>query len=473
MHDSSEAPGKQSCSFLERLRRNTIIVVLFSGGLFLTLTLLRQPRLPQQAANDDGRRQANHTEKNGGLGSPSYKSGSHDLPSPPAPLPKAEGRDLTPAPLAKGERGNLTSAPLLTVRWTASPSHSQGDAKNLPSPPAPLPKRDGSHVEDSVMDDLPPPAIANLPNVAQPLERKKLPPPSAAAQEEAGRLIDDIYKISQATTPRQKIALANQLFTLSKSLQVESAERFALLRKTTDLAAEGGDAALMLAAIRQTAGEFDFDSLAAQQQALARVAERSMDAGQAEAFFAAAREAMDQALAAERDGPAQELLGMARQLAKRKEGKDYRPLVARFQAKIARATAHHEEVRGARAALISHPDDPEANRSMAAYYCLAEGDWRHGLACLAKGSDAQVRALAEQDLRSPPGQAEQQMKRAGQWWEVARVRRGPDQDLPMLRAGYWYEQARRGLAEGLLKLAVEQRLGEIAARVAQGSCLRK
>jgi hypothetical protein len=288
-----------------------------------------------------------------------------------------------------------------------------------------------------------------------------MPVPPAAAQEEAGRLLDDIYKISHAKTPQQKVALANQLLTLAKSQQVKPDERFVLLRKATDLAGDGGDVPLMLAAIRQTAGQFDFDSLAAQQRALARVAQRPMDAARVKALFAGVKQALDQAIAAGREEPARQLLALARQVAERKGGKEYRALIGGFQAEIAKASAHRQEMTAAEAALAASPDDPEANRAMAAYYCLAKADWKHGLACLAKGSDAQVRALAEQDLRSPPRQGEEQTKRADQWWEIAQARHGPGREVTMLRAAYWYEQAGRGLAEGLLKMSVAQRVGEI------------
>ena len=124
-------------------------------------------------------------------------------------------------------------------------------------------------------------------------------------------------------------------------------------------------------------------------------------------------------------GPPLELLGLARQVSQRKEGKEYRPLVSALQAEIAKVSAHRQEVVGAAAALVSNPDDPEANRAMGEYYCLAKGDWEHGLACLAKGSDAQVRKLAEQDLRSPLSGAGEQIKRAAQRWEIAQARPAP------------------------------------------------
>jgi hypothetical protein len=314
------------------------------------------------------------------------------------------------------------------------------------------------------MGDLPPASPA------PPVEAKKLPPPSPAAQEEAGRLMDDIYKISQAKTPKQKLEVANELFTLGRSPQVKPDERFVLLRKTVDLAVEGGDMPLVLAAIRQAAGEFEFDSLAAEEKALARVAQRPMDAARTKAFFAGVTQVIEEALAAERNEPAQELLALARQVSQRKEGKDYRPLMDRFQADIAKVSAHRGAIHSAETALASNPDDPEANRSMGAHYCLVEGDWEHGLACLAKGGDPRVRTLAAEDLSTPAGQPEEQMKRAGQWWELAQAERGTIHDVSMLRAGFWYERARARLAAGLMRLSAEQRLGEIAA---QGELLRK
>jgi hypothetical protein len=340
----------------------------------------------------------------------------------------------------------------------------EGD--KLPSPPAPLPS--GWVQQAGEGSKMPAPLPKNegstrpLPTPRSLLPAPRSSPPTDAAQEEAGRLMDEIYKVSAAKTPEQKLALASQLFKVATSQKVKPEERFVLLRKTTDLAADAGDVSLVLSATRRAGEEFDFDFLASQEKALARIALGPMEAARVEALLTGVSQGVDQALAAGRGELAQEFAGLARQVSQRKEGSEFRPLAARLQAEIAKATAQRQEISDARAALATGPDDAEANRTLGAYLCLEEGDWEHGLACLAKGGDGQIRTLAGEDAASPPSQAAEQAERGDEWWEAAQEQQGANRDLSMRRARYWYEKARGGLEEGLAKALVESRLGELA-----------
>ena len=255
MHDSGRTRAKHRPSFVQRLRRNTLIVVLFSAGAFVVLPLLRQQsRIQEQAASNNDRQDASEAENRDGLGSSSYEFSTRaivDRPSPPSGKSETENKGSGPAPkeeTSKTESGhdntNTAPAPQSTVKE---------NERQKPSPPAPLPGTGKG--------------------------RKR--PPAEVAQEEAARLMNDIYKTAEAKTPEQKAALAGQLFNVVKSQKVKPEERFTLLRKAADLAADGGDLTLALNAIRQTAGEFEFDGLAAQQKTLARIAPRPMDAARA------------------------------------------------------------------------------------------------------------------------------------------------------------------------------------------------
>ena len=85
MQQSSGTRGKTRPSFVQRLRRNTVIVLLFATGVFALVSYFQQSRVRQQAASENDRQEANDTENEDGLGSPSYKTNA--TPSPPAPLP--------------------------------------------------------------------------------------------------------------------------------------------------------------------------------------------------------------------------------------------------------------------------------------------------------------------------------------------------------------------------------------------------
>ena len=110
---------------------------------------------------------------------------------------------------------------------------------------------------------------------------------------------------------------------MAASQKVKPEERFVLLRKATDLAAEGGDVTLVLNATRRAGEEFDFDFLASQEKALARIALGPMDAARVKALLTGASQGVEQALAAGRGEVALEFAGLARQVSQRKEGSEF------------------------------------------------------------------------------------------------------------------------------------------------------
>ena len=92
------------------------------------------------------------------------------------------------------------------------------------------------------------------------------------------------------------------------------------------------------------------------------------------------------------------------------------PATARAESAVAHAAAE---------VLSRNPDDPAANLNMGRYRCITLGDWEAGLPLLAKGSDAELRALA---LKSVPAAgakmddtaaADQMLTDANGWWDWA------------------------------------------------------
>ena len=72
--------------------------------------------------------------------------------------------------------------------------------------------------------------------------------PSSERQQEILSLIEQAYKVSEATTADAKSKLATELFDASKQSADKPDEQFVLLKTTMELARDGGNAALMLAA---------------------------------------------------------------------------------------------------------------------------------------------------------------------------------------------------------------------------------
>ena len=132
----------------------------------------------------------------------------------------------------------------------------------------------------------------------------------------------------------------------------------------------------------------------------------------------------------------------------------------------------------ARAQLKAHPGDTAAHSALGRYFCLVKGDWEAGLPHFAQGSDADLRALAEDDLKhtppvwkpaagvaSPsPVQAAAAMKVADAWWNLAETARGRERECMLFRAGYWDEEVAAGPNAGE-HFAKIRRRREILARL--------
>ena len=114
------------------------------------------------------------------------------------------------------------------------------------------------------------------------------------------------------------------------------------------------------------------------------------------------------------------------------------------------AAKAYAEIKDARATLKEKPNDPDANLVVGKYLCRTKGDWEKGLPMLALGSNAKLKALAEEDIKGATT-AEEQVKLGDAWWEANGKQ----------RASFWYEKASPSLV-GLEKDRVQERLEEVA-----------
>ncbi len=96
----------------------------------------------------------------------------------------------------------------------------------------------------------------------------RLPVPEDDVQQEIARRIDQTHEVTKAQTPQQKRALAGKLLELADQAGERPDERFVLLQSAAKLAAEGGDAALMLRAVEALGAAFKVDLPAERQRAV-------------------------------------------------------------------------------------------------------------------------------------------------------------------------------------------------------------
>jgi len=121
-----------------------------------------------------------------------------------------------------------------------------------------------------------------------------------------------------------------------------------------------------------------------------------------------------------------------------------------------------KEVASARETLKASPDDAAANLAVGCWLSFERGDWEHGLPHLAKSSSAALKTVAEEELASPPKDADAQVRLADAWWSLAEKVEGKDREALMLHAGDWYAKAAEVLPTGFTKEKVQSRLKDIA-----------
>ena len=111
-------------------------------------------------------------------------------------------------------------------------------------------------------------------------------------------------------------------------------------------------------------------------------------------------------------------------------------------------------------ALFADPGDAQANLTVGRYFCFELRRWDVGLGNVAKGTDPDLKWLANEDLTNPTEEA-QRVRLGDAWYDMAkRAGSATDRNGMFDRAQRWYSAVIRTL-EGPGKSRIEQRLAEI------------
>jgi len=290
-----------------------------------------------------------------------------------------------------------------------------------------------------------------------PAPKKWFPVPDDAKQQEIAAQIGSIYNPSRAKTPAERVKLAYQILQAAKASK-ESSERYVLLRQGRELAGQAGDMALVLQVIEITAADFDIDPLEEKTAILLTFGEKA-NAEQIRSLFNASQRVIAQALSVGRHELAADLANGVYRACQRPHGKEFRKKALDQRDWVREYCRRQAERQGAEAKLKDNPEDADAHLSLGRHYCF-DDDWKNGLPHLAKGSDADLQQLTEQDVASPNDPAGQ-IKLADAWWTLGKTRNGEERDVLLLRAGYWYDRAHAKLTSGLNRLKAEKRLEEL------------
>ena len=109
--------------------------------------------------------------------------------------------------------------------------------------------------------------------------------------------------------------------------------------------------------------------------------------------------------------------------------------------------------------LLDNPDDAGANTAAGKFFAFQLKRWDQGLPMLSNGNDADLKAVAEQELANPQDDS-QRVQVADSWFALTKKGGSTaDKNAFLARSQHWYQLA-RGL-NGVAKTRVAQRLDEI------------
>jgi len=346
------------------------------------------------------------------------------------------------------------------------------DEKDHPDPPVVVdPEPPVVELDLPVVEPEPPvvepepPVVEPDPPVVEPEpepEPQKIPIPSDADQQEIVKQLNDIYELSKSRTSAEKVKLAEELYKQSEQSEGKHVERFVLLRKAMELAGEGGDADLMLRVIDDIADRFEVDPWIVRAKTLRKFYDGANTSKRIESFITSTDPLIDRALEEGKYEIAEGLADRAYHLGHKSLGKEFRKQTHARREEVREHCKGWKELKVARKTLEKDPQNPEANLAVGRWHCFSRGDWKQGLPYLSKGSDAELKSLAEQELNSPPKETAELVRLADAWWTLAEGKKGIEKKVLLLRAGFWYETAGSGALSGLVRLRIDRRLAEIA-----------
>ena len=373
-----------------------------------------------------------------------------DDPAAPAEAVVPTVRSVPEGPAAKTE-------PASNPPITAKPSEEAAIAKaEMPAPVTrPTFEKPAEPVEKPLVPsfDLPSDKPTGQPT-EPPAAKTGLPVPDEAKQQEIAAQLAGVYASGRAK-PRERIKLAYQLLQAAKASK-QPDERYVLLRQGRELAVQAGDVALVLEAIEMTS-DFDIDVLQEKGDALLAFADKGNNPEQVKAFYDGSQQVIAKALSEGRYELAADLANGVSRACQR--SKEFRKKALEQRDWVRDYCRRQTQRQQAEAKLKANPGDGDSHLVVGCCYYF-DDDWKNGLPHLAKGSDSQLRQLAEQDLLSPKESAAQ-LKLADGWWSLGEARQGEEADALLLRAGYWYDRVHAKLTSGFNRLKVEKRLEEL------------
>lgn len=291
----------------------------------------------------------------------------------------------------------------------------------------------------------------------------RLPIPEEEAQATIRRQLKSMHETDEQQTPRARLKLAHELMEVAAESK-DPAEQYVLWQTAAEFAGKAGDALLMLQAIEACERQFDFDGSEAREAAVLDFAEAANTSERIRSLTSIARRAIEQSAVQNQWDSALRMANAVARATQRPQGREFRKQAVELRNTVRTVCEEQQQLAAAEATLRANPADESANQKIGISCCFLADDWERGLPFLAKGTDAELRQLAERDLGfSKAANVDERLQLADAWWSLAETRKGEERDALQLRAAEWYQQCLGESLSGLLRLKVEKRLEEVAA----------
>ncbi len=272
-----------------------------------------------------------------------------------------------------------------------------------------------------------------------------------------GELVDT--DLSEARDASTRIAIASKLQKMSKDT-ADDAERFALLIRACEIAAESGDytrAANVCSQVNSTfKGGYARHLLSAATGSVENVYRNDLTdfIRMCVSLCVAAVQSDDFESAKKLAEVLKTRLSKEKRLEDVKTGEDVATYVAEAVKRHAKLNSLVVDFQAGK------PVSPEQATELGRYLCLTKGDWGVGLAMLCSSNDVKLRPLAMKSLAGA-GDPSAKTAIADEWWEIAGNEVGISKVIVQLYAESWYQDALPSL-KGLAKARVTKRLNEIS-----------
>ncbi|MCH7728402.1 MAG: hypothetical protein IH991_18280 [Planctomycetes bacterium] len=353
--------------------RRWMLPALLSGGSLIVLIVI----IAIVSSNGDPHQQTAQGD-----------TSSKDTPPPPSDVASKDKQDPDPNPDAAPTSRDETKLP------SDVPDMPPTDDSGKPTdPPDSIEPMIDTQPKDSQPKDGKPPEEPLVETLAP---KPKLPVPSDDEQRPAVERLGKVYKLSDAQSQDEQLALAKEMFDLGRRTGNDPVEMFVVLKQAMGLASDGGDARLMLEVVEAIDERFQIDVLEVKRAVLLQFAKGATSEAAIQSLFENSADFIAQAVNADRVDLAHAVSTATHAACLRPRGTKLRKQAYEQRKAIDKLHANWKKIQDALVTLQTNADDAEANLLAGRWYCFTKNNWQKGLPLLAKSSDPKLKALCAQ-----------------------------------------------------------------------------